>query len=199
LVLATKNRDKIREIRHLLRGLKVKILSIEDYPDLPEVHEDGETLRDNAIKKAVTIAAYTGKWALADDTGLAVAALDGAPGVYSARFAGPGCKYIDNNKKLLRLLADLPKSKRRAQFECVISLADPGGKVHSVTGVINGYIGTEMKGQHGFGYDPVFVVPEYGKTFAQLGLKTKNQISHRGKALEKIKKVIKKMIVSARG
>ena len=195
LVLATKNRDKIKEIKHLLRGLKVKVLSIEDYPDLPEVHEDGETLRDNAIKKAVTISAYTGKWALADDTGLAVAALDGAPGVYSARFAGPGCKYIDNNKKLLRLLADLPKSKRRAQFKCVISLADPRGKVHSVTGVINGYIGTEMKGQHGFGYDPVFVVPEYGQTFAQLGLKTKNQVSHRGQALEKIKKVIKRMIV----
>ncbi len=195
LVLATKNRDKIKEIRHLLRGLKVKILSIEDYPDLPEVHEDGETLRDNAIKKAVTIAAYTGKWALADDTGLAVAALAGAPGVYSARFAGPGCKYIDNNKKLLRLLADLPKSKRQAQFTCVIALADPREKVHSVTGVINGYIGTELKGQHGFGYDPVFVVPEYGKTFAQLGLKTKNKISHRGRALEKMKKVIQKLLV----
>jgi XTP/dITP diphosphohydrolase len=194
LVLATKNRDKIKEIKHLLRGLKVKILSIEDYPDLPEVHEDGETLRDNAIKKAVTIAAYTGKWALADDTGLAVAALDGAPGVYSARFAGPGCKYIDNNRKLLSMLDTMPKSKRKAQFTCVIALADPRGKVHSVSGVINGYIGTEMKGRHGFGYDPVFVVPEFGKTFAQLGLKTKNQISHRGKALEKIKKVIKRMI-----
>jgi len=195
LVLATKNRDKIKEIEHLLRGLKIKILSIEDYPDLPEVHEAGETLRDNAIKKAVTIAAYTGKWALADDTGLAVAALDGAPGVYSARFAGPGCKYIDNNKKLLKLLSDLPINKRKAQFKCVIALSDPRGKAHAVSGVINGYIGTKMKGERGFGYDPVFVVPEYGKTFAQLGLKTKNQISHRGKALEKMKKVIKKMIV----
>lgn len=194
LVLATKNRDKIKEIKHLLRGLKVRILSIIDYPDLPEVLEDGKTLRENAIKKAVTIARYTGKWALADDTGLAVAALAGEPGVYSARFAGPGCKYIDNNKKLLKLLADLPKSKRKAQFKCFIALADPKGKVRTVSGVIKGYIGTEMKGQHGFGYDPVFVVPEFGKTFAQLGLKAKNQISHRGKALEKIKKVIKRLL-----
>ncbi len=196
LVLATKNRDKIREIKHLLRGLKTKVLSIEDYPDLPEVHEDGETLRDNAIKKAVTIAAYTGKWALADDTGLEVKVLNGAPGVYSARFAGPGCKYIDNNKKLLKLLGDLPINKRKAQFKCVMALADPQGKVHTVSGVINGYIGTRMQGTQGFGYDPVFVVPEYGKTFAQLGLKTKNQISHRGKALEKIKKVIQRTLDS---
>ncbi|MDD5258600.1 MAG: XTP/dITP diphosphatase [bacterium] len=195
LVLATKNRDKIKEIKHLLRGIEVKVLSIKDYPDLPEVREDGDTLRDNAIKKAVTIAKYTGKWALADDTGLAVASLDGAPGVYSARFAGPGCKYIDNNKKLLQLLGDLPLNKRKAQFKCVIALAEPGGKVHTVSGLINGYIGTEIKGRHGFGYDPVFMVPEYGKTFAQLGLKTKNQISHRSKALEKIKKVIQRMIV----
>jgi len=97
-------------------------------------------------------------------------------------------------KKLLELLGDLPKNKRKAQFKCVIALADPRGTAHSVSGVINGYIGTAMKGKHGFGYDPVFVVPEYGKTFAQLGLKAKNKISHRGKALEKIKKVIKKLI-----
>lgn len=194
LVLATKNKDKIKEIKHILKGLKIKILSIEDYPDLPEVHEDGETLKDNAIKKAVTIAKFTGKWALADDTGLEVAALDGAPGVYSARFAGPGCKYVDNNIKLLKLLGNLPKSKRQAQFKCVIALAEPRGTASTVLGVINGYIGFEMKGKNGFGYDPVFVVPEYGKTFAQLGLSTKNKISHRGKALEKMKKVIKKMI-----
>jgi len=194
LVLATKNKDKIKEIRHILRGLKMKILSIENYPDLPEVREDGETLRDNAIKKAVTIAGYTGKWALADDTGLAVTALNGAPGIYSARFAGPGCKYIDNNKKLLRLLGDLPKKKRQAQFKCVMALATPRGTAHTVSGVINGYIGTGMKGKRGFGYDPVFMVPEYGKTFAQLGLPTKNKISHRAKALEKMKKVIKKLI-----
>ena len=194
LVLATKNKDKIKEIRHILKDLKIKIFSIKDYPDLPEVREDGETLRDNAIKKAVTIAGYTGKWALADDTGLEVAALDRAPGVYSARFAGPECKYIDNNKKILKLLGDLPQKKRKAQFKCVIALADPKGKSRTVLGVINGYIGFDLKGKHGFGYDPVFMVPEYGKTFAQLGLKTKNKISHRAKALEKIKKVIKKMI-----
>lgn len=194
LVLATKNKDKIKEIKYILRGLNVKILSIEDYPNLPEAHEDGETLRANAIKKAVTIAGYTSKWALADDTGLEVAVLDGAPGVYSARFAGPGCKYIDNNKKLLKLLGDLPKKKRKAQFKCVIALAEPQGTVRTVLGVINGYISTEMKGKSGFGYDPVFVAPEYGKTFAQLGLKTKNKISHRAQALEKMKKVIKKLL-----
>lgn len=195
LVLATRNKDKIKEINHLLKGLKIKILSINDYPDMPEVHEDGETLKDNAVKKAMTIAKYTGKRALADDTGLEVAALAGAPGVYSARFAGPGSKYIDNNKKLLKILGNLPKSKRKAQFKCVIALAEPRGIVRTVLGVINGYIGTEMKGTRGFGYDPVFVVPEYGKTFAQLGLSTKNKISHRGKALEKMKKVIKRLIV----
>jgi len=195
LVLATQNKDKIREIKHILRGLPVKLFSVEDYPDMPEVIEDGKTLKENAVKKAVTIARFTGKWALADDTGLEVAALDGAPGVYAARFAGPDCKYIDNNKKILRLLAGLPRSKRSAQFKCVIALADPKGKTKTVLGVIRGYIGTEMKGKNGFGYDPVFVMPKYGKTFAQLASGTKNKISHRAKALEKMKKVIKKIAI----
>ncbi len=190
LVLATRNKDKIREIKNILRGLPVKLFSVQDYPGTPEVEEDGKTLQENAIKKAATIARFTGKWALADDTGLEVAALDGAPGVYAARFAGPDCRYIDNNRKILRLMVGLPRSRRRAQFKCVIALADPKGKTKTVLGIINGYIGLEMKGKHGFGYDPVFVVPEYNKTFAQLGLKTKNKISHRALALEKMKKVL---------
>jgi len=190
LVLATKNKDKIREMRHILRGLPVKLFSVKDYPNMPEVVEDGKTLRENAIKKAATIARFTGKWALADDTGLEVAALDGAPGIYAARFAGPGCQYIDNNNKILRLMAKLSRSKRGAKFKCVIALADPKGKAKTVLGVIKGYIGTEMKGRNGFGYDPVFVVPAYGKTFAQLGAGIKNTISHRAIALEKMKKVI---------
>lgn len=193
LVLATRNKDKIKEIKNILAGLKVKILSEQDFPEMPEVEEDGMTLKENAVKKAKEIAAYTGKWALADDTGLEVKALDGAPGIYSARFAGPDCNYSDNNKKLLSLLNDLPRSKRRAQFKCVIALAGPGRQIKTAQGVINGYIGFKAEGKHGFGYDPIFVVPEYNKTFAQLGLRVKNKISHRALALAKMKKVIKQV------
>lgn len=195
IVLATKNKNKIKEIKGILKFLKARIHSIEEYPDMPEVEEDGQTLVENALKKAKEIAVYTGKWALADDTGLEVKALDGAPGVYSARFAGPQCSYEDNNRKVLRLLKGVPKNKREAVFKCVIALADPSRKAQTVTGVIKGYIGFEMKGTHGFGYDPLFVVPKYGKTFADLGLAIKNRISHRALALKKMRKVIEQLIV----
>lgn len=196
IVLATKNKNKIREIKDILKFLRVRIHSTAEYPDMPEVEEDGQTLAENALKKAKAIAAYTGKWALADDTGLEVESLDGAPGVYSARFAGPQCSYEDNNRKLLKLLERLPKSKRKAVFKCVIALSDPLGKTQTAIGIIRGYIGSEMKGTHGFGYDPLFIVPKYGKTFAELGLTVKNKISHRAKALAKMKKVLGKQMIA---
>lgn len=193
IVLATKNRHKIREIKKILRGLKVKILSVEDFPDMPEVKENGKTLVANAIKKAREIAGFTGKMALADDSGLEVKALGGLPGVCSARFAGPECRYSDNNKKLLKLMRDISFKKRKAIFKCVMAVAFPGGKVRTVTGVCRGIIARGSRGRHGFGYDPVFIVPQYGKTFAQLGLGIKNKISHRAKALGKIRRILEQM------
>ena len=134
---------------------------------------------------------HLGKWALADDTGLEVDCLKGEPGVYSARWAGINCSYADNNKKLLKELAGVPKSKRKAAFKCVIALSSPKGRVRCVEGRINGIIAEKEMGSKGFGYDPLFVVPEYGKSFAQLGSTIKNVISHRARALKKAKKLIK--------
>lgn len=196
IILATRNRDKIKEIKKILQGVRVKIFTLDKYPHVPEIEEDGITIRDNAIKKAKTIATFTGKMALADDSGLEVKTLHGAPGIYSSRFAGPGCSYSDNNKKLLRLLKNVPLKKRQAQFKCVMALVNPSGRVKTTEGICKGYIGFEIKGKHGFGYDPVFVVPKYGKTFAELGLRIKNKISHRAIALQRMKKIIQQLIVN---
>ncbi|MFH1259729.1 MAG: XTP/dITP diphosphatase [Elusimicrobiota bacterium] len=194
IVLATNNKDKVREIKALLKGLPVKVLTAQNFPHFPKVKEDGKNLEENALKKAEAISRYTGKIALADDTGLEVNILKGLPGVRSARFAGPCCSYTDNNQKLLRALKKLSWSKRKACFRCVLALAFPGKKTVIRAGKIAGYISEELKGKQGFGYDPIFYVPAYKKTFAELGLKTKNKISHRAQALQKIRKVIKKIV-----
>jgi XTP/dITP diphosphohydrolase len=194
IVLATRNRDKIKEIKKLLAGLKIKIFSTENFPGLAETEEDGQTLKENALKKAREVAEFTGKLALADDSGLEVGALNGAPGVCSARFAGEGCIYSDNNRKLLKLMKNIPQAKRRATFKCVMALVWPEGKKKTVTGICRGIIAQESRGEHGFGYDPVFMIPRYGKTFAELGLDIKNKISHRAKALAKIRQILKKMV-----
>lgn len=190
LVLATGNKHKVAEISAILSGLPVDVMPCSAFPGVPEVEEDGATLEHNAIKKARTIALHLGRWTLADDTGLEVDFLNGEPGVYSARWAGPGCTYDDNNKKLLRLLSGVPREMRSARFRCVIAISDPQGKTWTVDGHIDGYIAEAPSGAGGFGYDPVFMVPAFGKSFAELSEEQKNAISHRGRALEQAKPLI---------
>ena len=190
IVLATRNKDKVKEIEKILNGINARLLSLEDFPGCPKVMEDGETLEANAKKKALVISQYTKKLSLAEDTGLEVEALGGAPGIRSARFAGDNCTYEDNNRKLLKLMEKVSLGERRAKFRCVAALARPDGEVVTCEGVCEGIIDFEMKGKSGFGYDPLFLLPEYGKTFAELGEEMKNKISHRARALAKIKKII---------
>ncbi|MDQ7054446.1 MAG: XTP/dITP diphosphatase [candidate division KSB1 bacterium] len=187
LLLATRNRDKVREIRSVLADLNVELLCAADMPDLPEVEEDADTLEGNAIKKALTLHQLTGLPTLADDTGLEVEALGGVPGVYSSRYAGPGATYDDNVQKLLQAMRDVPTSRRQAQFRTVVAFAHDGN-VETVEGVCRGVITTEPRGSNNFGYDPIFFVPELGKTMAEMTLAEKNRISHRGKAFREIKK-----------
>jgi len=190
IVLATRNKNKVKEIKKILNGINASLLSLDDFPGCPEVVEDGETLEANAKKKALVVSQYTKKLSLAEDTGLEVEALGGAPGIHSARFAGDNCTYEDNNKKLLKVMEKLSLGERRAKFRCVAALAKPDGEVVTCEGVCEGIIDFEMKGESGFGYDPLFLLPEYGKTFAEIGEEMKNKISHRARALAKIKKII---------
>ncbi|MCL6611114.1 MAG: XTP/dITP diphosphatase [Peptococcaceae bacterium] len=190
IVVATRNRGKLEELASLIGSLGVEVKSLDDYPHIPEVVEDGETFAENAVKKARAVAGATGEIALADDSGLEVDYLGGAPGVYSARFAGEGRDDRANNEKLLGLLRGVPREKRGAGFRCVVALALPGGKVFTAEGVCRGIIGDQPLGEGGFGYDPLFIVPELGKTFAQLDMGTKNAISHRGKAFALAREII---------
>ena len=190
IVLATRNRDKVREIKKILNGISARLLSLDDFPGCPEVVEDGETLEANAKKKALVVSQYTKKFSLAEDTGLEVEALSGAPGIHSARFAGDNVTYEDNNKKLLKLMEKFSWGERSARFRCVAALAKPDGEVVTCEVVCEGMIAFEMKGESGFGYDPLFLLPEYSKTFAELGEEMKNKISHRARALGKMKEII---------
>ncbi len=190
IVLATKNMGKVKELEELLSDMGVDIQSLKEYPEMPDVVEDGVTFAENAIKKAKAVCKYTGLVALADDSGLEVDALNGQPGVYSARFAGEDKSDLDNNLKLLALLKDVPKEQRTARFKCVIAIVTPEGKIHTAEGTCEGLIGYDMIGDKGFGYDPLFYLPEYYKSFGQLELSLKNKISHRGRALEKAKEAL---------
>lgn len=190
LVLATKNLDKIKEIKDALKKLKLPILTLKDFPDFPDVEEDADSLYGNALKKARTIAKFSGKLSLADDSGLEVEALGGAPGVLSARFAGQEASYQDNNVKLLSLLQGVSLDKRKATFRCTIAISE-GNKERIVEGVCRGIILTEMVGSNGFGYDPLFEPEGSGRSFAQMSLKEKERISHRGRALRKAKEILK--------
>jgi XTP/dITP diphosphohydrolase len=192
LVLATRNPDKGRELTALLSDFGISIRTLAEFPAVPEVVEDGETCEANAIKKAVTVARVTGLPAVADDTGLMVEALGGRPGVHAARYAGEGATYEDNCRKLLHELAGVPRERRGARFVTVAAIADPKGKVEAVQGVLDGLITETPAGEKGFGYDPVFFVPELGKTLAQLTPEEKNRISHRARAFAKIKELLAK-------
>lgn len=183
IVIASKNKGKIREIRQIYADLPVTVVEL---PDQPEVIEDGTSFSENARKKAVEIARHTGKWALADDSGLEVDALKGAPGIYSARWSGGGDEA--NNEKLLRELQDVPPPARTARYRAVVVVANPQGRiVAEADGSCEGLIGFERKGTGGFGYDPLFVVPQFGCTMAQLSAEAKHAISHRGEALRRLR------------
>ena len=198
LVVATKNRKKLQEIRRILKGLGLKITSLADYPAHPRIVENGKTFKENAVKKAAKIAAYTGKLTLGEDSGLCVEASGGLPGIHSARFSGGNKDDRSNNRKLLRLLGDLPIGKRKASYFCAAALADKKGLVGVAEGECRGRIGFVPKGRSGFGYDPLFIIPEYKKTFAQLGPGIKHKMSHRFRALQKARKIITEYLKPAR-
>jgi len=194
IVLATRNEDKVREIGEMLASLPVTLLSLADFPGIPDVVEDGRTFLDNARKKALEAHGHTGLACLADDSGLEVEALGGRPGVMSRRFAGPGATYADNNALLLEKMVDVPRERRRARFVCVAVLVAPDGRVHSTRGELTGYIAEAPRGAGGFGYDPLFYLPEYGKTVAELDAAVKNEISHRARAVAAMRPVIESLI-----
>lgn len=201
LVLATKNKDKIKEIKYILEILgylnKFEIIDLYKFEKLPEIKEDGKTLKENAVKKAKIIGDYTGLPSLAEDTGLFVDYLDGAPGIYSARYADKEsykhvATYEDNYKKLLKELKDVPWEKRTARFICTACFYIPKkGKVYTRTGEVRGFITLHPTGNYGFGYDPVFYYPPLQKTFAELTQEEKCKVSHRTIAIKKILPVIK--------
>lgn len=217
IVLATRNIDKVREIKSLLVGLDLRIKTLDDYPDLPEVEEDGSTFEENALKKARVVRGETGLTALADDSGLEVKVLDGAPGIYSSRFAGENVTYEDNNLKLLDMMKSVPAEKRAARFRCIMaaallnnegaglykSLSDSADKSFTAVdeersavdalvteGIVHGRIAGRLRGESGFGYDPLFEVPSLGRTFAEIGAEEKNKISHRYRALIEMRELL---------
>jgi XTP/dITP diphosphohydrolase len=195
LVMATKNPGKVRELATLLGDVGVRLLSLADFPEIPEVPEKGATFAENAAFKAREVARLTGLPALADDSGLEVAALAGRPGVFSARYAqdrtAPAPSTDEDNwRKLLDEMKDVPWERRQARFVCEIALALPDGRLFRTRGECPGSIALQPEGQAGFGYDPVFWLPEYGATVASVGLEVKNRISHRAKALHELQRLI---------
>jgi len=195
LVMATRNPGKVREIKALLRGLGLKLLGLADFPDLPEIPEAGGSFAENAAAKAREVARLTGLPALADDSGLEVAALGGRPGVFSARYAQdrttprpPGDR--DNWGKLLQELQGVPWEERDARFVCEMALALPDGRLFRARGECAGYIALSPRGEQGFGYDPVFWVPQQQRTMAELPPRVKNRISHRARALEALRELL---------
>ncbi len=193
LVLATKNKGKMSEFRELFRGFGVEIRSLNDFGPIPPVIEDGETFEDNAVKKARFTARVLGFPVLADDSGLTVKALEGEPGVLSARYAGEGATDRENNFKLLDKMKD--KENRDAAFICILAIAVPRGPALIYEGICEGVISKELVGSQGFGYDPLFYYPPLKKTFAQLSREEKNRVSHRGKAMAELKRELDKVLI----
>lgn len=193
LVLATRNRGKVEEIKGLLSGFDIVIRGLEEFGTIPPIEEDGETFEENAYRKAHLTAKVLGLPALADDSGLVVEALNGMPGVHSARYAGPGATDRDRNLKLLKAMEGI--RNRKALFECVIAIAVPKGPALIFDGVCEGEIALEMRGENGFGYDPLFYYPPLKKTFAEMTPEEKNRVSHRGKAMAQLKTDFEKVLV----
>ncbi|MFH1830391.1 MAG: XTP/dITP diphosphatase [Pseudomonadota bacterium] len=190
IVLATRNQGKVAELKAMLASKGINVTSLAQHPEISDIEEDGKTFLENARKKAHTVAKSTGCITLADDSGLVVEALGGAPGVNSARFAGKQGDYAANNEKLLKEMKDVPDGKRQAAFVCTMVLAHPKGTEWHVDGRCDGIITREYRGDGGFGFDPLFYVPEEGATMAELPMEKKNAISHRGKALKKIYEIL---------
>ena len=197
LLLATNNQAKVREYKSLLNDLPYELVTLAKQGITTVVDEVGESLRENARLKATALAAESQLLALADDSGLEVDALDGQPGRLSARYAGEGASDKDRADYLLSRLKNVPWEKRSACFRCVIALATPGGEIEFYSGECRGIITLEPRGSQGFGYDPVFYLPEQGKTMAELPLEIKNRVSHRGQAVRRVYQVLKKQPFSA--
>ncbi|MFY9286095.1 MAG: XTP/dITP diphosphatase [Tissierellaceae bacterium] len=194
LILSTNNRHKVEEIKNILKGLPIEVLSKQDVGLDFEVDEDGQTLEENSLKKAQALAARVDYMVMADDSGLFVDALDGAPGVYSSRYAGEEGNDENNNLRLLEELKDVPLEERGARFITVMSLITEDKEVFTIKGECKGHIGFEARGSKGFGYDPLFIPEGYSKTFAELGEDVKNKISHRAKALEGVQDLIRDLL-----
>ena len=194
LIIATKNKGKLTEIKELLKDLPLKITSLTDYPNIPPIEEDGLTYAQNAIKKAATIAMYTNKLTLGEDSGLEVGVLNKRPGIYSARFTGKDATDKKNNQKLLKSLKNIPFKKRTARYQCYAALVDGKKIIDVVGGSCAGVISIKLRGTNGFGYDPLFLIPRYNKTFGELDPAIKSKISHRARALRKIKMVLRKYL-----
>ena len=187
IIFATGNQDKMREIREILADMDVEVVSMKEAGIHADIVENGSTFEENAVIKAKTICELTGEITLADDSGLEIDYLNKEPGIYSARYMGEDTSYHIKNANLIERLEGVPDEKRTARFVCAIAAAFPDGRVVTKRGTIEGIIGYEERGENGFGYDPIFFLPEYGKTTAELSPEEKNQISHRGRALELIK------------
>ena len=196
IVIASKNEGKIKEIKNFLHGIDSEFLTINDFPDMPEITEDGRTFEENAMKKARIVFEHTKLTTIADDSGLEVSYLSGEPGVHSARFAGDNATDQQNNEKLLDLLKDVPMEDRKARFKCVMVLYNSLYNNLVFEGKCFGYIIDEPKGELGFGYDPLFVPENNTKTFGELDLVTKNKISHRGKALSSLRNYLERVPIS---
>ncbi|MFA7468323.1 MAG: XTP/dITP diphosphatase [Desulfotomaculaceae bacterium] len=194
IFLATENNGKIQELKRMLPWEEFDVQSIKDYPNYPEVTEDGKTFKENALKKARIAAEYTDLLSLADDSGLEVDFLDGAPGIYSARFAGEGSSDEANNRKLLKLLNGASEGKRTARFRCAVAIAEPGGKSYTAEGICEGIIAAKPAGEGGFGYDPLFYMPRHECTLAEMDMVKKNEISHRGQAMRGAMEILKMIL-----
>jgi len=194
LVVATKNKGKIAEIKEVLKHMPFEVLSMGDMGITMDVVEDGKTFEENSLKKAVEICRISNTIVIADDSGIEVDYLNGAPGIYSARFGGPDATDEDRNAKLLDMMKGVPFEKRTARYVCAIAVAFPDGRTFVVKDTCEGYVDTEGKGNNGFGYDPIFFIPEYSKSMAELSMDIKNKISHRAKALIKMAVKIKEFI-----
>ena len=189
IVLATHNRDKCAEMKEILRNMIIDIITLNEFSEIREIIEDGDTLEENALIKARTIHKLTNLPAMADDTGLEVDALSGKPGIYSARYAGENCSYSDNVNKLLQEMKNILPGKRSARFRTSIAYVDDNMEL-TTEGIVEGLITNVTKGIDGFGYDPVFYIPDMKKTYAEMSINEKNQISHRGKAVNNMQKLL---------
>lgn len=191
IIFATTNEGKMKEIRNILNDLDYEVISMKEAGISIDIVEDGSTYEDNAIIKAKTIMEMTGKLVLADDSGLEVDAMNKEPGIYSARFLGENTSYDIKNNYIIDQLKEVEGEARSARFVCAIACAFPGGEIKTTRGTIEGYIGDKIVGENGFGYDPIFMVPEFGCTSAELTPEMKNRVSHRGVALEKMKEILR--------